>query len=184
MTAVAVAVTFTGARRHQCLYKRVPIGTATGLESCIARNRDIRRNPLHLWPEISLGRVGRWCLRCLARGSPRTVWRPRRPRGSRPLDRVRKGPGNGHMPHQGDLARCSRLGNKLLAALRPLGSLGRDQTDHTLHQRPIFARILHLLVLRLLSCCICLWQRLPRILYWLLRHWRKVPIRFFLDCRG
>jgi hypothetical protein len=36
-----------------------------------------------------------------------------------------------------------------------------------------------LLVLRLLSRCICLWQRLRRILYWLLRQ-----RRFFLDCRG
>ena len=50
-------MTFTGARRHQCLYKRVPIGTATGLESRIARNRDIRRNPLHWWAEIWLGAV-------------------------------------------------------------------------------------------------------------------------------
>jgi transposase len=30
----------------------------------------------------------------------------RRPCGSRPLDRVRKGPGIGHMPHRADLARC------------------------------------------------------------------------------
>jgi hypothetical protein len=63
-------------------------------------------------------------LQCLALGSPWTVWRPRRPCGSRPLDKVRRSPGIGHMPHRADLARCSRLHDKPLGSLRPLASLG------------------------------------------------------------
>jgi hypothetical protein len=53
-------------------------------------------------------------------GSPWTVWRPRRPCGSRPLDRSSEGPW--HWPHtsyRADLARCSPLGDK--APWAPVG---------------------------------------------------------------
>jgi hypothetical protein len=48
-----------------------------------------------------------------------TGWRPRRPRSSRPLDRVRKAPGIG--PHRADLARCCAQAR--LAPLRTLSPL-------------------------------------------------------------
>jgi hypothetical protein len=96
---------------------------------------------------------------------------PRRPR-FKTLNRVRK-----DASHRADLS--SRLRDKPLAALRPLGSPRRDQADYrnndsdsTLHQRPTFRRILDLLVLQPLSRCICLRQRLRGILHWLLRQRR------------
>ena len=107
------------------------------------------------------------------------------PCGSGPPIEFGRVPGIGHMPQTGPIwLAVHGWATSLLGPLRTLGPLGRDQADYTLHQMPTFRRILHLLVLRLLSCCICLWQRLRKILYWLLRQRRWVPIRFFLDCRG
>jgi hypothetical protein len=54
-----------------------------------------------------------------ALGSPWTVWRPRRPCSSRPLDKVREAPGIGHMPHTGAI--LSRLRDETLGPLRALG---------------------------------------------------------------
>jgi hypothetical protein len=62
--------------------------------------------------------------RCLTFESPWTVWRPRRPWGSRPLDRVRKGPGIGHMPHTGPIWLAVR--GCATSPFEPLGRLSWD----------------------------------------------------------
>jgi hypothetical protein len=66
---------------------------------------------------------GRWCLRCLALGSPWTVWRPRRRCSLRPLNRVRKGPRHWPHAHTGPIWLAVR--GCATGPLRPYGLLRR-----------------------------------------------------------
>jgi hypothetical protein len=79
--------------------------------------------------------IGRRSLRCLALGSPWTAWRPRRPCGSRPLDKVQKGPRHSpHASHRADLAKPpsyrASLGPEPWRSLAPLGPAATDLPAH------------------------------------------------------
>jgi hypothetical protein len=68
--------------------------------------------------------IGRWCLLWLALGSPWTVWRPTRPCGSIPLDRLRKGPRHRpHASHRADRLAGGGWKTRPLGPLRPLRGL-------------------------------------------------------------